>query len=762
LAESLNTAFEAVNELDLSEHVAENFKKDFKAAFEVKAAPRAGYEPGKIAPAKVSVLDLISNPAEAAWETLSNAFEVTTVALDTAWREPEKAVWEKAFEKVWLKQEGEEVVPAIPYIVQEATQRWTEKTGIRITRIMAESKGLRNNPGLTRMMAQQMSQHYSAIPVQTANIQNRVRELTGIIDKAQHAESVEELKIKLHKDTRTEVINVNGINVEFAGGLKVTRQDDGSKIIGVNGIDGALKTAGKFEKSGDHRNAEACWKAGGDSQGNWGKNNEGDSERTIREFEYLSSVDKKFAATPEAWYWSYWKQRNLHYQTLNLLGTYKKDGLSGVARFYAWMPIKNWAFKEGTWRYYLYAPNVINKLREKTVDRLLKPVLNKLTDWSKVAARIWKNTVGKWAKGLLLRLGEKLGLKALGAAIGSAIPGAGTAVGVVIGAVLQFVADAAVKKIVVPIFRILAYAAAAMFFYMVGTVGLVILIAITLSNTLYPWEQGGSAAGAQRFVQIEVRACAAAGCSYQNPLRVSNGRHAIRWRVVIKNISSQTLTGSEFTFSQGQCSNLEVSGFDLAAGGERVITCASEFTETDDVVSNVLSFSSTGPVVNEESVGIVIFGNPPAVLPTGWPVASGCISQGPDGPFSHGNTEAIDIGIGTGTAVRATFNGIVQQACWKSGSGGCDPDGYGNYVRLSSLDGSFSAIFGHLASTSVDTGDPVIVGQQLGTVDSTGHSTGAHLHYEFRGLPMSESYIPRDTGSNGSIRGCNLNCGLCF
>ena len=731
VVESLNTAFAAVDELDLSEHVAENFKKDFQAAFEVKATPRPGYEPGKIVPVKVSVLDFVSNPAEAAWETLNNALAMPPIALDTAWREPEKEVWKKAFEKVWMKQEGEEVVPAIPYIVQEATQRWTEKTGIRITRMMAESKGLRNNPGLTRMMAQSIQRHYEPFP----SAQNKIQELQKVIDKSHHAEFVEPIKVELR---------------------------DG-KVITVNGIDGALKTADKFEKSGDYRNAEACWKAGGDSQGNWGKNNEGDSERTIREFEYLSSVDKNFAATPEARYWSYWKQRNLHYQTLNLLGTYKKDGLSGVARFYAWMPIKNWAFKEGTWRYYLYAPNVINKLREKTVDRLLKPVLNKLTDWSKVAARIWKNTVGKWAKGLLLRLGEKLGLKALGAAIGSAIPGAGTAVGVVIGAVLQFVADAAVKKIVVPIFRILAYAAAAMFFYMVGTVGLVILIAITLSNTLYPWEQGGSAAGAQRFVQIEVKACDTTSCSYQNPLRVSNGRHAIRWRVVIKNISSQTLTGSEFTFSQGQCSNLEVSGFDLAAGGERTVTCASEFTETDDVVSNVLSFTSSGPVVNEESVGIVIFGNPPAMLPTGWPIAGGCLIQGPGGSYSHDVAEAIDIPAGGGTAVRATFNGVVQFACWESGEG-CDPDGYGNYVRVSALDGSFSAIFAHLASTSVDTGDPVAFGQQVGTVDSTGYSTGNHLHYEFSGLPMAEPYIPRDTGSNGSIRGCSstAECGLCF
>ncbi|KRT67335.1 MAG: Membrane-bound metallopeptidase, partial [candidate division WWE3 bacterium CSP1-7] len=199
-------------------------------------------------------------------------------------------------------------------------------------------------------------------------------------------------------------------------------------------------------------------------------------------------------------------------------------------------------------------------------------------------------------------------------------------------------------------------------------------------------------------------------------------------------------------------------------GAERVAVCSSSFTETDEVVSNVVSFASSGPATNEESVGIVIFGNPPVVLPTGWPVGKGCITQGPDGSYSHGGTEAIDIGsVSTGTAVRATFNGVVQTACWASGDG-CDPDGYGNYVRLSSLNGNFSAVFGHLATTSVKSGDQVTVGQQVGTVDNTGNSSGTHLHYEFRSLPMAEPYIPRDTGSHGSIRGCSdaSECGLCF
>ncbi len=57
--------------------------------------------------------------------------------------------------------------------------------------------------------------------------------------------------------------------------------------------------------------------------------------------------------------------------------------------------------------------------------------------------------------------------------------------------------------------------------------------------------------------------------------------------------------------------------------------------------------------------------------------------------------------------------------------------GYGNYVLISH-DGTYSTIYGHLTSASVSVGDYVSQGDIIGYIGSTGHSTGAHLHFEVR------------------------------
>jgi murein DD-endopeptidase MepM/ murein hydrolase activator NlpD len=41
-------------------------------------------------------------------------------------------------------------------------------------------------------------------------------------------------------------------------------------------------------------------------------------------------------------------------------------------------------------------------------------------------------------------------------------------------------------------------------------------------------------------------------------------------------------------------------------------------------------------------------------------------------------------------------------------------------------------VYGHLSTTMVYTGQHVYQGQVIGFVGSTGHSTGAHLHFETR------------------------------
>lgn len=64
-------------------------------------------------------------------------------------------------------------------------------------------------------------------------------------------------------------------------------------------------------------------------------------------------------------------------------------------------------------------------------------------------------------------------------------------------------------------------------------------------------------------------------------------------------------------------------------------------------------------------------------------------------------------------------------------SGNCCGNGYGNYVIISH-DGTYSTVYGHLATVSVSVGDYVSQGQAVGTIGSTGFSTGFHLHFEVR------------------------------
>jgi len=57
--------------------------------------------------------------------------------------------------------------------------------------------------------------------------------------------------------------------------------------------------------------------------------------------------------------------------------------------------------------------------------------------------------------------------------------------------------------------------------------------------------------------------------------------------------------------------------------------------------------------------------------------------------------------------------------------------GYGNCVRIAHAN-NFETLYGHLSRISVKVGQEVAVGQKIGEIGSTGHSTGNHLHYEVR------------------------------
>lgn len=83
----------------------------------------------------------------------------------------------------------------------------------------------------------------------------------------------------------------------------------------------------------------------------------------------------------------------------------------------------------------------------------------------------------------------------------------------------------------------------------------------------------------------------------------------------------------------------------------------------------------------------------------------------------------LDFRATTGVAIRAPAPGKVIF----SGRNG----GYGKSVEIRHPSGVVTR-FAHMSSISVSEGDEVVTGDRLGSVGSTGRSTGPHLHYEVR------------------------------
>lgn len=116
-------------------------------------------------------------------------------------------------------------------------------------------------------------------------------------------------------------------------------------------------------------------------------------------------------------------------------------------------------------------------------------------------------------------------------------------------------------------------------------------------------------------------------------------------------------------------------------------------------------------------------------LPTLWPVAhgDGTITNyfGPaEHPFTHQwyLHKGLDIAYGLGKPILAAANGKVIEK-------GFEPLGYGNYFVIRHNYG-FLTRYAHLSNVYVKEGDVVTQGQVLGTMGSTGLSTGPHLHFE--------------------------------
>ena len=152
-----------------------------------------------------------------------------------------------------------------------------------------------------------------------------------------------------------------------------------------------------------------------------------------------------------------------------------------------------------------------------------------------------------------------------------------------------------------------------------------------------------------------------------------------------------------------------------------------------------------------------------------WPVPdSAKVTAGIDDGRDHG---AIDIAAPKGTPVIAAGPGTVTSTFT-----GCTHNygknynccySLGNHVRIlhsGSIGGSsYSTRYGHLTEVYVKEGDTVQAGQVIGTVGSTGYSTGNHLDFKFYigdsvadpapyiQVPSNLSYIGSDWANNSSF-----------
>lgn len=114
-------------------------------------------------------------------------------------------------------------------------------------------------------------------------------------------------------------------------------------------------------------------------------------------------------------------------------------------------------------------------------------------------------------------------------------------------------------------------------------------------------------------------------------------------------------------------------------------------------------------------------------VPADWPYGSGRFYWPVYGWVTQGYRQdhrAVDIAAALGTFVTAADRGVVVRAGWND-------QGYGMFVVIDhNID--YVTLYSHLQDIYVREGDVVAQGQVIGSVGSTGNSTGPHLHFEVR------------------------------
>ena len=182
-----------------------------------------------------------------------------------------------------------------------------------------------------------------------------------------------------------------------------------------------------------------------------------------------------------------------------------------------------------------------------------------------------------------------------------------------------------------------------------------------------------------------------------------------------------TLVGYEKVKQQGENGTLRITKKVQKVNGQ---IASAVITKTDVIKASVPKIIVKGSKVvpNVGNVGV-----------WGWPTAKPYCITSPYGWRWGKLHEALDISCtGCGSPIYAANNGTVETAkySWPNG----------NYIVINHNNGYYS-IYAHLGSLGVQQGQVVQMGDKIGTMGSTGYSTGCHLHFGISsGFPYRGTY----------------------
>lgn len=138
---------------------------------------------------------------------------------------------------------------------------------------------------------------------------------------------------------------------------------------------------------------------------------------------------------------------------------------------------------------------------------------------------------------------------------------------------------------------------------------------------------------------------------------------------------------------------------------------------------DVIAPIDSQPVVSNAATGATVSNPKGYIWATKGIITSAMGARSAPLPGASTNHGGTDIGAARGTPVVAGKAGTVVSAAYAGNAG--------NMVVIQHDDG-IKTLYMHLDTIGVRPGAQVTQGQRIGSVGTTGNSTGPHLHYEFR------------------------------